>query len=317
MRKIALEEHFMTPGYEHYEKDVALAMAPGAFESFGKRLEDLDDLRIAAMDEAGVDICVLSQTSPGLQRETDAKRAVSLAKESNDFLAQAIERHPDRFCGFAHLAMQETIEAAAELDRAVTKLGFKGAMINGHTNGAYLDEEQFYPFWQHVAKLDVPIYLHPADHFDKPHMYKDHAELMGCIWGWGVETATHALRLIFSGLFDRLPGLKIILGHMGETLPALLWRLDSRAAISKLPVALKKSPSEYIKDNFIVTTSGVCANAPLLCAVEAMGEDNVLFSTDYPYESHTIAAKFIEDAPIGETVRAKICHENARRILKL
>ncbi|MBS1988870.1 MAG: amidohydrolase [Cyanobacteria bacterium SZAS LIN-3] len=307
----------MAPGFGQYEKAIAEGMTSGTFEQFNKGLEDLDELRLAVMDEHGIDRCVLSQTSPGLQRETDGKLAVGRAIEANDFLAAAVARHPQRFAGFAHLALQDVEAATAELDRCVNKLGFKGAMINGHTNGSYLDEAQYLPFWQHVASLDVPIYIHPADHFDRPHMYKDHPELSGPVWGWGVETGAHALRLIFSGLFDRLPNLKIILGHMGEMLPFMLWRIDSRAVIVKLPVALKKEPSQYIRDNFFVTTSGVCDPAPLQCAIDALGDDNVLFSIDYPYESTAIAADFINNAPVSETTRAKICHENARRVLKL
>jgi 2,3-dihydroxybenzoate decarboxylase len=317
MRKIALEEHFMAPGLDLYEKAIAAAMGPGIFDNFSKRLAELDKIRIEAMDQAGIDICVLSQTAPGLQIEPDSKLAVAKARQANDFLAQAIEKHPKRFRGFAHLALQDTDAAIAELDRCVNTLGFKGVMINGHTNGAYLDEAVFYPFWQHVAKLDVPIYLHPASSFDTPHMYNGHPDLTGPTWGWMVETGTHALRLIFSGLFDKLPTLKVILGHMGETLPFLLWRFDSRAAITKHPILLQKRPSQYIKENFVVTTSGVCANAPLLCSIEAMGEDNVLFSVDYPYEESAVAANFIDTAPISETTRAKICHQNAQRILKL
>ncbi len=317
MRKIALEEHFMAPGFEDYEKAVADSMPPGLFDSFNQALTELGDVRIQAMDEAGVDICVLSQTAPGLQMESDSKLAVQKARQANDFLAQQIELHPERFRGFAHLALQDTDAAIAELDRCVNKLGFKGALINGHTTGMYLDEPRFYPFWQHVAWLDVPIYLHPASHFDNPHMYNGHEDLTGPVWGWGVETGTHALRLIFSGLFDKLPSLNVILGHMGETLPFLLWRFDSRAAITKQKVPLQHQPSQYIKDNFFVTTSGVCANAPLLCSIEALGENNVLFSMDYPYESSIVAAKFIDSAPISEAVRAKVCHENARRVLKL
>lgn len=317
MRKIALEEHFMAPGFDHYEKAIAESMAPGVFEDFTKRLAELGALRLAAMDLAGIDICVLSQTSPGLQIEQDAKLATARARQANDFLAQQIEAHPQRFRGFAHLALQDTDAAIAELDRCVNSLGFKGAMINGHTNGRYLDEESFYPFWQHVAKLDVPIYLHPANHFDSPHMYSGHPELTGPTWGWGVETGTHALRLIFSGLFDKLSSLRVILGHMGETLPYLLWRFDSRAAITKSPYVLQKQPSQYIRENFIVTTSGVCDTAPLLCSIEALGDDNVLFSVDYPYESSKIAADFIENAPITDETRAKICYKNAQRVLKL
>ena len=241
----------------------------------------------------------------------------SRARQANDFLAGEIQKHPKRYAGFAHLPLQDAQAAAAELERCVKELGFKGALINGHTNGVYLDDSSMWSFWDCVDELDVPVYLHPASSFDAPHMYHGYPELVGPTWGWTVETATHALRLIVSGLFDRLPGLKIILGHMGEALPFMLWRLDSRWQISVPTVPLKKMPSQYIKDNFIVTTSGVCDNPPLLCTIDALGEDNVLFSADYPFEDTLVAAKFIDTAPVSEQVREKICYRNAERILKL
>jgi 2,3-dihydroxybenzoate decarboxylase len=317
MKKIALEEHFMAPGLDHYEAGVEKMMAPASYKEFFERLPEFGRLRLETMDKAGIDICVLSQTSPGLQAEKDSQLAVRRACEANDFLAAEIQKQPKRYAGFAHLAMQDPQAAIAELRRCVNELGFKGALVNGHTNGVYLDHQQYIPFWETVADLDVPLYLHPASSFDVPHMYHDYPALMGATWGWTVETATHALRLIASGLFDRMPALKVILGHMGETLPFLLWRLDSRWAISKHTKELKKPISQYIKDNLVITTSGVCDNDPLLCTLSALGADNVLFSADYPFENVLTAADFIEKAPISEVDRAKICYQNAERLLKL
>lgn len=307
----------MAPGFDLYEGDVAKMMDAKSYQEFERRLPDFAELRIEMMNETGIDVCVLSQTSPGLQVEKDAAVAIRMATEANDFLCAQIQKFPSRFAGFAHLAMHDPAAAIAELSRCVRDLGFKGAMINGHTNGVYLDHEKYFPFWESVVELGVPVYLHPASSFDEPHMYKDYPVLVGATWGWTVETATHALRLIVSGLFDRLPELKVILGHMGETLPFLLWRLDSRWKISKQPRSLNKLLSQYLKDNFVVTTSGVCDNAPLLCALEALGSENVLFSTDYPFEDARIASEFIENAPVSESVKAQICYENAQRLLKL
>lgn len=317
MRKIALEEHFMAPGFDEYEGDVKNMMNPEAYREFALRLPEFAELRLETMDQAGIDVCVLSQTSPGLQIETDAPKAIRKAQEVNDFLALEIQKHPGRFAGFAHLAMQDPKEAVKELERCVKQLAFKGALINGHTNGVYLDDQSYIPFWETLNELDVPLYLHPASSFDVPHMFAGHHELMGPTWGWTVETATHALRLIVCGLFDRLPGLKVILGHMGEALPFMLWRFDSRWEISKHSKKLDKSLSQYVRDNFFITTSGACDNAPLICSIEAIGADNVLFSTDYPFESAQIAADFIEKASISEDVRKKICYQNAERLLKL
>ncbi len=168
-----------------------------------------------------------------------------------------------------------------------------------------------------MEELNVPIYLHPGSPQHMPASYKDQHELAGPLWGWTVETGTHALRMVFSGLFDRFPGIKIILGHMGETIPYLLWRLDSRWNIIKHPKNLKKSPSQYIRENFYVTTSGMCSNGPLTCAIQELGEERVMFSVDYPYESSEIAAQFIEQAPISKKVLEKICYKNAQSILKL
>jgi 2,3-dihydroxybenzoate decarboxylase len=317
MKKIALEEHFITPDFITYTRSDFKNFNKQDYEKFIARLSDFENERIQAMDQAGIDISVLSLTDPGVQREPDKALAIKLAHKANDFLAEKISRNPSRFRGFAHLALQDAKAAADELERCVKELHFVGALINGQTNGHYLDEEQYSPFWERVQALNVPIYLHPGSPYEIPHNYKGHEELSGPFWGWGVETATHALRLITSGTFDKFPKNKIILGHMGETLPYLLWRFDSRWKILKSNKPLQKLPSEYIKNNFCITTSGMCANEPLLCAIKALGEENVMFSADYPYESSEVAAQFIEKAPINESTREKICYKNAENLLKL
>lgn len=318
MKKIALEEHFITSDFlaDTQRTDFA-AMNQEYASDFQTRLLDFNDLRIRAMDEAGIEISVLSLTDPGIQGITEANIAIEMARKTNDFLAEKISKYPDRFRGFACLPLQDPRYAAKELERCVDQYGFVGGLINGQTQGSYLDEEKFHPFWKKVNELNVPIYLHPGSPQHIPASYKDQHELAGPLWGWTVETGTHALRMVFSGLFDLFPRIKIILGHMGETIPYLLWRLDSRWKIIKHQKKIQKSPSQYIKENFYVTTSGMCANGPLMCAIEELGEERVMFSVDYPYESSKIAAEFIEQAPVSKEVMEKICYKNAQNILNL
>ncbi|VVE77048.1 amidohydrolase [Pandoraea sputorum] len=317
IRKIALEEHFATPGFPNYSKAFTQHIAPDVLRDLGARLADFDQLRLQEMDRAGIDYTILSQTGPSVQGETDHARATSLAQMSNDFLAEQIGRHPTRFGGFATLSMHDAKVAARELTRAVNTLGFKGALVNGHTHGRYYDDRAYDEFWATLQELDVPLYLHPTDAFAHPRVLEGHPELLGATWGWGVETGSHALRLLFGGVFDRFPGVKVILGHMGEGIPFLRWRFDSRFAVYSHGVALKQAPSAYIGTNIVITTSGVCSAPALVGAIGEMGAQAVLFSVDYPYESTEIAAKFIEEAPLDEDVRKLVCHGNAERIFRL
>ncbi|EHP43802.1 amidohydrolase [Cupriavidus basilensis OR16] len=317
IRKIALEEHFMAPGFQAYSKGYLQHIDAAVMADLAKRLADFDDIRIGEMDRAGIDFTVLSQTGPGVQGETDRAAAIGRARENNDFLAAQVARHPTRFAGFAALPMHDPAVAADELERAVKQLGFKGSLVNGHTQGVYYDDPAYDAFWERMQELDVPMYLHPTDAFVAPHAYSGHPEISGAAWGWGVETASHALRLVFGGVFDRFPRLKLILGHMGEGLPFQRWRFDSRFAVYSHGIKLAKKPSEYIGSNIVITTSGVCSPAALNGAIAEMGAEAVLFSVDYPYESTAIAADFIEQAPMDEATRSLVCHGNAERILKL
>jgi len=317
MKKIALEEHFLSPAFVEQFKKGMRSLPDEAMQNILTRLQDFGEQRLAAMDAAGIDISFLSLTSPGVQIEPDTARAVQLAQETNDFLAAEIQKQPTRYGGLAHLALQDPKAAAEELERCVRQLGFRGAMINSHTNGHYLDEEQYFPFWERVQDLDVPVYLHPANTYQELQLLEGHDELLGATWSWTVETATHALRLVFGGTFERFPNVKLILGHMGETLPYVLWRIDSRSRLAGLPKGLTKLPSQYIKDNIVITTTGVCADESLQCALAALGEDNVLFSVDYPFEESKQAGDWIEQAPISEAVREKVCYKNAERVLGL
>jgi 2,3-dihydroxybenzoate decarboxylase len=317
IRKIALEEHFMAPGFEAYSKVFTKHMDAAAQSYLASRLGDFDDMRLFEMDKAGIDYVVLSQTGPSVQGELDPKVAVRRAAENNDFLAKQVARHPTRFGGFASLPMHLPKTAADELTRAVETLGFKGALVNGHTHGVYYDDPVYDEFWDRMQSLDVPLYLHPTDPFVIPRVYDGHPELVGAVWGWGVETGTHALRLLFGGVFDRFPKLKIILGHMGEGLPMMRWRFDSRFAVYSHGIKLQRAPSEYFGRNIFITTSGVCSPAALTGAIAEMGTDAVMFSVDYPYESTAIAADFIETSPMADDVRELVCSGNAQRLLKL
>jgi 2,3-dihydroxybenzoate decarboxylase len=254
--KIALEEHFIIPGFHDYLATSMPAVTPEAYDRLVASLSDFGDQRLASMDAVGLDVAVLSLSGPGVQIEPDTAVAVRLARQANDRLAVEIQRRPERYAGFAHLPMQNPKASADELERSVRDLGFAGAMVNGHTNGVYLDDPQYDAFWERMQALDVPLYLHPDNAYVKPYAMAGCDELLKAIWEWNCETSTHFLRLVFSGVFDRFPRLKVILGHMGETLPYVLWRLDSRAALNTKNRPLNLPPSAYLRRNLYVTTSG-------------------------------------------------------------
>src|SRR5262249_27142650 len=314
-RKIALEEHCLTPGFEDYWGPPVVDLPAKKREEFLTRLTDFGELRLGAMDRAGVERCVVSLAGPGVQAERDAGTAIRRARESNDFLAREIAKRPDRYSAFAHLPMQDAAAAANELERCMRDLKFCGAMVNGHTNGQYLDHPSLFAFWERAQALGAPIYLHPADPVATSPALAGHKALRRATWEWGVETGSHALRLVFSGLFDRFPQAQLVLGHLGETLPFLLWRFDSRAKL--YGVKLGKSPSAYIKSNIVVTTSGMCAAEPLNCTIGALGPDRVMFAADYPFESVEEAAHFIDGVALDTQVRSNICFNNAARYFRL
>jgi 2,3-dihydroxybenzoate decarboxylase len=315
VKKIALEEHFLCPGFEGYWQTTVGDVDPAIYRQVVARLSDFGELRLAAMDKAGIARSVLAIAGPGVQAEGDVAAARRNATAANDFLAQEIAKRPDRYSGFAHLPMQDPISAAAELERCMRELKLSGAMINGHTNGQYLDHPSLNPFWERAQALDAAIYLHPADPVTPSHALDGHTGLRRATWEWGFETGSHALRLVFGGLFDRFPRARLVLGHLGETLPYLLWRFDSRAKL--YGVKLAKPPSQYIKENIVVTTSGMCSAEPLTCAVSALGSDHVMFAADYPFESSEEAAHFIDHVPLDDKVRNDICFNTAVKYFKL
>jgi 2,3-dihydroxybenzoate decarboxylase len=309
VKKIALEEHFLAPGYEDYWRPSVSTIDPKVAGTIFARLTDFGDTRLEAMDSAGIVRSVLSIAGPGVQSERDTATAVRRAREANDFLAREIDKRPDRYLGFAHLAMQNPRAAADELERCVRDLKFCGAMINGHTNGQYLDHPSLLPFWERAEELLAMIYIHPTDPIMPSPVLDGYDGLRRATWEWGFETGSHALRLVFSGLFDRYPRARVALGHLGETLPYLLWRFDSRAKL--YGVKLQQKPSDYVRQNIVVTTSGMCSAEPLNCAIAALGADRVMFAADYPFEQAAEAGKFMDETPLNEGLRKDIAFSNA------
>ncbi|GCF09122.1 hypothetical protein KDI_26860 [Dictyobacter arantiisoli] len=322
MRVIAIEEHYRNAAIKNAtDKQNAHLHNPDLLANLWANLDDLELLRLNAMDEAGIDMQVLSHTTPATEILA-AEEAVPLAKDANDQLAAAIAAHPDRFAGFATLPTPNPVAAAAELERTVRTLGFKGAMINGHTNGRFLDDPFFLPILESAAALDVPLYLHPTLPIDavKKAYYSGFDEavnysLSAAGWGWHAETALHALRLILSGIFDRLPHLQIIIGHMGEMIPFYLGRIDG--VLSPVARNLQQRIGDYFLQNFYVTTSGIFTYPPLLLALQMLGVDRIIFSIDYPYSTNIQGRSFLDHIPLNPVGKEKISHGNVERLLKL
>jgi 2,3-dihydroxybenzoate decarboxylase len=317
VKKIAVEEHCLFPGLQEYWAPTVADLPAKRREGSLARLTDFGDMRLEVMDKAGIERCVLSVAGPGVQAERDTKTARDKAREANDLLAREIEKRPKRYAGFAHLAMQDAAAAADELERCMRELKFCGAMINGHTHGKYLDDRAFDPFWERAQALDALIYLHPADPVTPAPVLDGHTGLRRATWEWTFETGSHALRIVFGGVFDRFPRARLALGHLGETIPFLLWRFDSRTGPDFYAVKLAKRPSQYVKENVVVATSGMCSAEPLNCTINALGYDRVMFAADYPFESVEEAGHFIDNVPLEEEVRQAICSETAARLLKL
>jgi predicted TIM-barrel fold metal-dependent hydrolase len=282
------------------------------------QLADLEEQRLAYMDAAGVDIQVLSFTEPGPQA-FDAAETIPLAKDANDRLHEAAKRHPDRFSGFAALPTAAPDAAADELDRTVSKLGFKGAMIHGHTRGSLLDDKKYWVIFDRAQALGVPIYLHPTlPHPDAVKAYfTGYEDLAHSGWGFEIDTSCHFLRLVFAGVFDTYPNLKIILGHLGEFLPFGMHRMNDHTFPSAERRGLQKTPLQYLQDNLVVTMSGNWYEPAFLCAVQAFGADKILFAADWPFEPNTTATRFLNQLPISDLDREKIAHLNAERILRM
>lgn len=324
--KIGLEEHWAIP---ETLQDSA-GFVPGSYwDELQERLLDVDDRRLKLMDEHGIETMILSLNAPAVQAIPDRKRAIDVARRANDALASAISRHPERFRAFAALPLQDPDAASAELNRCVKDLGFVGALVNGfsqdeqHGDGQeplYYDLPRYRPFWAEVTKLDVPFYLHPRNPLPQDaRIYADHPWLLGPTWAFAQETAVHALRLMASGLFDDYPSLRIVLGHLGEGIPSMLWRIDNRNAWVELPPTYpaKRKLADYFVENFFLTTSGNFRTQTLIDAILEVGAERVMFSTDWPFENIDHAADWFDKAPISENDRLKIGRTNALSLFKL
>jgi predicted TIM-barrel fold metal-dependent hydrolase len=283
---------------------------------------DLDEIRLADMDAAGIDVQVISHTASSSAGPLTEAESVRLASLANDQLAAAVVTHPNRFGGFATLPMISPVAAADELERAVRALGMKGAMINGTTAGRFLDDARFLPILERAVALDVPLYLHPAPPpapvweayyagFDPGVSYV----LATAGWGWHAEVAVASLRMILSGAFDRLPGLQMIIGHMGEMLPFMLGRIQN--VLTPVARYLERPVQDYLLHNFHFTTSGFFTDPPLLLCMETLGVDRIIFSVDYPYSTNQQGRTFLDSTSISPADKEKISHLNAERLLKL
>jgi 2,3-dihydroxybenzoate decarboxylase len=317
-RLIAIEEHLILPDDAHAQlwRDSVPMIPDAGIAKVRPVLEDVGDARLAAMDEAGITRAVLSNVGC-VELISDAKRAQAMAREANDYMREVVTATPERYDAFATVSNHDPEAGAAELVRAVESLGLRGAMVFGPTQGEYLDHPRFYPFWDAAEALDVPIYLHPANPVRMPSSFLGREELAGALWGWTVETATHFLRLVFGGVFDRHPRANVILGHMGETVPYLAARFDSRAKAMGWASQSGKTPSDFLRSNLFVTTSGVFGDEPLRCAIDVLGVERVMFSLDYPFESGAEARDWFWTADLDDHERSAVSGGNASRILRL
>ena len=312
---IAIEEHYWD---DELEKTYTGSEAGRPGEQ-ARRLHDFDTVRIAEMDEAGIDVQVLSHGAPSAQK-LPAETAAALTARVNDRLAAVVAKNPSRFAAFAALPTAVPDAAADELERTVTRLGFKGAMLHGLANGVFLDDKRFWPIFARAEQLDVPIYLHPSlPQADVMRVYyadyvRDFPMVARPAWGYTVETATLAIRLVLSGVFERHPKLKIILGHLGETLPFLVWRIDQALA---RPGQKALSFRDIFCGNFYITTSGNFSNPALLCCVMEMGVDHILFAVDWPFVANPPAVQWMAGIPLSDADKAKILSGNAQRLLRM
>jgi len=336
MKKIDFEAHFITDewvgmmferkGYPRYVRDketnrCRVLWGPDGDEPIGdvllNKLLDLGEGRLKDMEAAGIDVQVLTLTTPGVEL-FDAEVATPLARKTNNALSEVIKTHPDRYIGFATLAPQDPQAAADELERAVTQLGFRGWKTGSNYGDSYLDEKKYRPILERAEKLGVPIYLHPT--FPAiPQLRTSYGfALAGAPFGFGIETAMCMMRLVLSGVFDEYPNLKIILGHLGEGLPFLLERIDFPyvrpwfTADARPP--LKRKPSDYFKDNVFVTTSGNYFEPAFMCAYQALGIERIFLATDYPYEDSKECMEFVEGLSISQEDKEKIYSLNAGQV---
>jgi len=326
IRCIATEEAFVIPelvdamaavlrAHSEYEPDLYFWRRASESKVLSERLLDVDAQRLAIMDAQGVDVQVLSLAAPGVQMLKSAD-AVALARLANDRLAEAIARHPQRYAGLATVAPQAPDEAAREIERAMKKLRLHGVLINSHTDGQYLDEPKYRPILEAAASCGAPLYIHPRAPAPSMAAAFRTYTLEHAIWGFAAEAGLHGLRLIMSGIFDQLPALRIVLGHGGEGLPYWQSRIDTMHR--QFPVAerpkLAKRPSDYLRENFVVTTSGMNWAPALRLCIDALGSGRVLFAIDYPFQDTAEALAGFAAASLTPAERAQILHANAERV---
>jgi len=323
MRTITLEEHFTTPKFlegpgrarqEKAEKE------GGRLRKVFDQLADVGAGRIAEMDAAGIDMQVLSLTSPGVE-QLDAAEAIALARDANDFLADVVKKHPTRFAGLAVLPTAAPDKAAAELETMVARHKFVGAVIHGHNRGRHLDDKFFWPILEAAEKLNAPIYLHPTPP-PQPVIEASYGGFAPAVtdmfaasgWGWHIETAVHIVRIILGGAFDAFPKLQFVIGHLGEALPFMLPRLDSMpTAITKL----KQPISGYLRGNVHYTLAGFNFPAAFLDLLLEIGVDRIMFSADHPYASMKAARAFLDQLPVSAADKESIAHGNAEKLFGL
>jgi 2,3-dihydroxybenzoate decarboxylase len=323
-RRIACEEGFLSPAVlaanaTATTRELPLITAQGPAAFLAGPLVDLGDGRIAAMDADGIDMQLLLLSSPGVQ-VFDAETASGLAADANDYASGACARYPTRFAALAALAPQDPATAVRELERALKLPGMKGAMINSHTSGEYLDAPRYLPLFEALEALDAPLYIHPREPAGAMNAIMTGPVVGGAAWAYGVEVGTHVLRLIQAGLFDRFPKLRIVIGHMGEALPFWLPRIDNRYLAlgvrgDKPPI--ERLPSEYLKENFWVTTSGMNYWPQLEMTLAVLGADRVLYATDYPFEKQAEAVRFVEAMPLSEQQKKTLFEDNAVKVFGL
>jgi uncharacterized protein len=329
MRLIGLEEHFLTPAFLEgpglslkQQAQSANANIASRYAKIIDQLCDVDSGRLAAMDAARMDVQVLTLHAPGVE-QLDPTEAINLARETNDWLAAAVRRHPSRFIGFAAIPTMVPELAVSELKRMVHDHGFKGVVINGHTRGRYLDDKFFWPILECAEALHVPLYLHPAPppkvvietYYTGNFSPEVAAQLATPAWGWHIETAVHVLRLILSGAFDRYPGLQLVIGHLGEALPFMLPRLNS--VLSKETTGLERPIADYLRQNVYYTISGFNYSPTFLDLLLEVGSERIIFSADYPWGTMEGARAFLEQLPISPADKDRVAHGNAERLLHI
>jgi len=319
--KIALEEHF---AIDLTIDQSSIYAPPGIWARLKANLLDIEQQRLERMAEGGTAFSILSLNSPGIQGIPDPAEALSVARRANDVLAEHVGRHAERLGGFGALPMQDPDAAARELERCVKQLGFDGFMVNGFSqvgsaeNVVYYDDPRFCDFWRTAAALGKPFYLHPRDPLpSREPIYDGFPWLTAATWAFAVETSIHALRLMSSGLFDRHPTLQMILGHLGEGLPFNIWRVDHIVRKAPRGIPCKRSIGEYLRENVYITTSGNFRTPSLISTMLEVGSDRIMYSVDYPFETHAEASSWFDSCEISEADRRKIGRENAQRLFGL